>query len=69
MGSVAGLVMGEAIAAVTHSSCQSEGCAGFYSPSLLNTGRLVGGLGRATIGAWIGRHPTDTWVPVAVPRR
>jgi len=69
MGSVAGLVVGEAIAAVTHSSCQSDDCNGFYSPTLLNTGRLVGALGGAIVGAWMGRRPSETWVPVKVPRR
>jgi hypothetical protein len=29
---------------------------------------LLGGAG-AIVGAVIGAHPTDTWVPVAVPRR
>jgi hypothetical protein len=69
MGLAAGLVAGEAIAAVTHASCQSDGCNGFYSPALLNTGRLIGALGGAIVGAWMGRRPSETWVPVKIPRR
>jgi hypothetical protein len=69
MGSLAGLIGGEAFAAITHNSCEAGNCDGFYGPGVLNTGRLVGLLGGAAIGAWMGRHPTETWVPVAVPRR
>jgi hypothetical protein len=69
MGSLAGLVGGEAFAAVTHNSCQEGNCDGFYGPGVLNTGRLVGVLAGAAIGAWMGSHPSDTWVPVKVPRR
>jgi hypothetical protein len=69
MGSLAGLIGGEAFAAITHNSCEAGNCDGFYGPGVLNAGRLVGLLGGAAIGAWMGRHPTETWVPVAVPRR
>ena len=69
MGSLAGLVGGEAFAALTHNSCQEGNCDGFYGPGVLITGRLIGVLGGAAIGAWMGRHPTDTWVPVELPSR
>src|SRR6267154_4801466 len=69
MGSLAGLIGGEAFAALTHNSCEAGNCDGYYGPGVLITGRLVGVLGGAAIGAWLGRHPTDTWVPVEVPRR
>jgi len=69
MGSLAGLIGGEAFAAITHNSCEAGNCDGFYGPGVLNTGRLLGVLAGAAIGAWMGRHPTETWVPVAVPRR
>jgi hypothetical protein len=69
MGSLAGLIGGEAFAAITHNSCQEGNCDGFYGPGVLLTGRLIGLLGGAAIGAWMGRRPSDTWVPVAVPRR
>jgi hypothetical protein len=69
IGGAGGLVVGEAFAALTHNSCQSGNCDGFYSPAVLNTGRLLGVVGGALIGAWIGNRPSDTWVPVKVPRR
>jgi hypothetical protein len=69
IGALGGLVAGEAVAAMTHNSCQEGNCDGFYSPGVINTGRLIGVLGGAAIGAWMGKHPTDTWVPVQVPRR
>lgn len=69
MGSLAGLIGGEAFAAITHNSCAAGNCDGFYGPGVLNAGRLVGVLGGAAIGAWMGRRPSDTWVPVKVPRR
>jgi hypothetical protein len=69
-GSVAGFVVGITAAALTHRSCRDIGCPdGFYRESDLNTGGLLGALGGAIIGAWIGRRPTDTWVPVKIPRR
>jgi hypothetical protein len=69
MGSLAGLIGGEAFAAMTHNSCEAGNCDGFYGPGVLITGRLIGLLGGAAIGAWMGGRPTDTWVPVKVPRR
>jgi hypothetical protein len=69
MGSLAGLIGGEAFAAITHNSCAAGNCSGFYSNAVLNTGRLVGVLGGAAIGAWMGRNPTENWVLVKVPRR
>jgi hypothetical protein len=54
---------------MTHNSCQSGNCDGFYSPGVLNTGRLIGVVAGAAIGAWMGSRPSDTWVPVKVPRR
>ena len=69
IGAAGGLIAGEAFAALTHNSCQAGNCDGFYSPGVLNAGRLIGVLGGAAIGAWMGRHPTDTWVPVKVPPR
>jgi hypothetical protein len=69
MGSLAGLIGGEAFAAITHNSCEAGNCDGFYGPGVLITGRLVGLLGGAAIGAWMGSRPSDTWVPVKVPRR
>jgi hypothetical protein len=69
IGATGGLVLGEAFAALTHNSCRSGNCDGFYSPAVLNTGRLLGVLGGALIGAWIGSRPSETWVPVEVPRR
>src|SRR4029077_1592975 len=69
IGAAGGLVLGEAVAALTHNSCRSGNCDGFYSPAVLNTGRLLGVIGGTLIGAWIGGRPTDTWVPVKVPRR
>jgi len=69
IGGAGGLVLGEAFAALTHNSCRSGNCDGFYSPAVLNTGRLIGVVGGALIGAWIGNRPSDTWVPVKLPRR
>jgi len=69
IGAAGGLVAGEAFAAMTHNSCQEGNCDGFYSPGVINTGRLIGVLAGAAIGAWMGKHPSETWVPVEVPRR
>jgi hypothetical protein len=69
LGSLAGLIGGEAFAAITHNSCQEGNCDGFYGPGVLNTGRLFGVLAGVAIGAWMGSRPSDTWVPVEVPRR
>jgi len=69
IGALGGLVAGEAIAAMTHNSCQEGNCDGFYSPGVINTGRLLGVIGGALIGGWIGSRPSETWIPVKVPRR
>lgn len=69
IGSAGGLVAGEAFAAMTHNSCQEGNCDGFYGPGVLMTGRLIGVVAGAAIGAWMGRRPSDTWVQVEVPRR
>jgi len=69
IGSAGGLVAGEAFAAMTHNSCQEGNCDGFYAPGVLITGRLIGVVAGAAIGAWMGRRPSDTWVQVNVPRR
>ena len=71
MGALAGLVAGTTIAALSRRSCRDiGGCPdGYYREADLNTGALLGALGGALIGAWMGRRPVDTWVPVALPER
>ena len=69
IGAAGGLVAGEALAAMTHNSCQEGNCDGFYGPGVLMTGRLIGVVVGAAIGAWMGSRPSDTWVPVEIPRR
>jgi hypothetical protein len=69
IGAAGGLVLGEAFAALTHNSCAAGNCDGFYSPGVLNAGRLLGVVGGALVGAWIGSRPSETWVLVKVPRR
>ena len=70
MGSLAGFVAGATVAGLSHRSCADIGCPdGFYRESALSTGGLLGALGGALIGAWMGRRPVDTWVPVKLPER
>lgn len=68
IGAAGGLVSGAGFAALTHNSCGAGNCDGFYSPAVLNAGRLAGVIGGALIGAWIGSRPSETWVPVKVPQ-
>ena len=70
VGSVVGFVAGTTIAALSRKSCRDVGCPdGFYREADLNAGGLLGALGGALIGAWMGRRPVDTWVPVKLPKR
>jgi hypothetical protein len=70
IGALTGFVAGATIAGLAHMSCGDAGCPdGFYREADGTTGGLLGALAGAAIGAWMGRHPVDTWVQVKIPGR
>jgi hypothetical protein len=67
-GFVLGALVGAAIGAVA-SPPPCTNCLDFsQGASALGTG-FVGGVVGALVGAAIGKRPSDTWVPVTVPRQ
>lgn len=67
-GFLAGALLGAAIgAAALQPSCTN--CLDFSAGAGALAFGAMGGIGGALIGAHLGRHQTDTWVPVAVPAR
>ena len=68
VGFLAGAMLGAVIgAAALQPSCTN--CLDFSAGAGALAFGAMGGLGGALIGAHLGRHQTDTWVPVAVPSR
>jgi len=71
-GFLIGAVSGAALAAATYKKdeCGTAICVVPDSRSFDATvGALLLGVPGAIIGAIVGAHPSNTWVPVAVPRR
>lgn len=67
-GFLAGAMVGAAIgAAIIGSPCTN--CLDFSQGAGALAFGAMGGLGGAMIGVRLGRHQTDTWVPVALPAR
>ncbi len=70
VGALGGFVAGATIAAMSHRSCADIGCPdGYYYEVNGTTVGLLGAIAGAAIGAWMGRRPVDTWVPVVMPGR
>lgn len=70
VGALGGFVAGATIAAMSHRSCADIGCPdGYYREVDGTTVGLLGAIAGAAIGAWMGRRPVDTWVPVVIPGR
>jgi len=68
VGFLAGAMLGAVIgAAVLQPSCTN--CLDFSAGAGALAFGAMGGIGGALVGAHLGRHQTDTWVPVAVPAR
>jgi hypothetical protein len=74
-GAMVGLLIGVAAGAVLGAATyQKPDCTGFcvYPDSrsfdAFVGGVLLGGVG-AVVGTLVGAHPTETWTPVAIPRR
>ena len=67
-GFLLGALVGAAIgAATTPPPCQN--CLDFSQQSAALGAGLVGGVAGALVGASIGKRPSETWVPVALPTR
>lgn len=67
-GFVLGALVGAAIgAAASPPPCSN--CLDFSQGAAALGGGLTGGVIGALVGAAIGKRPSDTWVPVALPRR
>jgi hypothetical protein len=69
VGALGGFLAGATIAGMSHRSCADIGCPdGYYYEVDGATVGLLGAIAGAAIGAWMGRRPVDTWVPVVIPR-
>ncbi len=68
IGGLAGAAIGAA--SYTPTTCGGDGFCFDFGPEFGTTilGVLGAGVG-ALIGAIVGSHPTDTWVPVTIPAR
>lgn len=67
-GFLVGAMMGTAIGAATHHSPRYNSL-DFSQQAAALGGGLIGGVAGALVGASIGKRPSDTWVPVALPAR
>ena len=67
-GFLVGAMVGTAIGAATHHS-PSYNSLDFSQQAAAFGGGLIGGVAGALVGASIGKRPSDTWVPVALPGR